>query len=52
MTSEVKDSQTEAPGATGPLRAALGRGLLYVARAWAGVPSGPLGWFSTRTVFR
>lgn len=51
MTSEVKDSQTEAPGSTGPLRAAMGRALLYVARAWAGVPSGPLGWFSTRTVF-
>ena len=28
-------------------RAALLRGL----KAWAGVPSGPLGWISTRTVF-
>jgi SAM-dependent methyltransferase len=51
MAGEVKTSQAETPGSAGPLRAALGRGLLYVARAWAGVPSGPLGWFSTRTVF-
>lgn len=37
--------------AVAPLRAVVGRTLRYVARAWAGVPSGPLGWFSTRTVF-
>jgi SAM-dependent methyltransferase len=51
MTSHVKDGQAAALSATAPARAVLGRALLYVARAWAGVPSGPLGWFSTRTVF-
>jgi SAM-dependent methyltransferase len=32
-------------------RAAARAALLRAFRAWAGVPSGPLGWISTRTVF-
>ena len=51
MTSGLQDGQTSTRGPTDAVRAALGRVLLSVARAWAGVPSGPLGWVSTRTVF-
>jgi SAM-dependent methyltransferase len=51
VTSDVQDGQTSTRGPTDAVRAALGRVLLSVARAWAGVPSGPLGWVSTRTVF-
>jgi SAM-dependent methyltransferase len=51
MTGDVKALHATALRAARPIRAASGRVLLHVARAWAGVPSGPLGWFSTRTVF-
>jgi SAM-dependent methyltransferase len=33
------------------LKAAAGRAAKRAAWSWSGVPSGPLGWFSTRTVF-
>jgi SAM-dependent methyltransferase len=51
MTGDVQDRLTATRGSTDTVRAALRRLLLSVARAWAGVPSGPLGWVSTRTVF-
>ena len=51
VTSDVQGSQTVARAPLQAVRGAAGRVLLSVARAWAGVPSGPLGWVSTRTVF-